>query len=177
MTWVEEPARRWDYRGLRNVSQSVRAAVATGENLNQISDYLPLISNEAVDVVQLGVGTTGITGALQVAHLAYAYDLPVSIMNCPGNFMGHLGASLPNHMMMEFVDAGRSQILQVDSYVEDGWLILGNSSGLGITFDPDKLQQHAVTAPSPGSGPSPWGRRWGAGLYRLSPEENQPARD
>ena len=23
LTWVEEPARRWDYRGLRKVSQSV----------------------------------------------------------------------------------------------------------------------------------------------------------
>ena len=36
--WIEEPARRWDYRGLRKVSKSVKAAVATGENLNGISD-------------------------------------------------------------------------------------------------------------------------------------------
>jgi L-alanine-DL-glutamate epimerase-like enolase superfamily enzyme len=33
LMWVEEPARRWDARGLRQVSQAVSAAVATGENL------------------------------------------------------------------------------------------------------------------------------------------------
>ena len=32
--WAEEPARRWDYTGLRKVSESVNAAVATGENLD-----------------------------------------------------------------------------------------------------------------------------------------------
>ncbi len=51
LTWVEEPARRWDYRGLRKVSQAVRAAVATGENLNDISEVMPLVANEAVDVL------------------------------------------------------------------------------------------------------------------------------
>ncbi len=30
ITWAEEPARRWDYWGLRRVSQGIRAAVATG---------------------------------------------------------------------------------------------------------------------------------------------------
>ena len=39
LAWVEEPARRWDYRGLRQVSRAVRAAVATGENLNDASDF------------------------------------------------------------------------------------------------------------------------------------------
>ena len=57
LTWVEEPARRWDYRGLRKVSQSVRAAVATGENLHDPGDFIALIANEAADVLQVGVGT------------------------------------------------------------------------------------------------------------------------
>ena len=44
LTWVEEPARRWDYRGLRLVRESVRAAVATGENLNGAQDFYALIA-------------------------------------------------------------------------------------------------------------------------------------
>ncbi len=44
--WVEEPARRWDYRGLRKVSQGVNAAVSTGENLHDIGDFMALIANE-----------------------------------------------------------------------------------------------------------------------------------
>ena len=174
LTWVEEPARRWDYRGLRKVSQGVRAGVATGENLNDLSNYLPLISNQAVDVVQIGVGTSGITGAMQVADLAYAFELPVSMMNCPGNFMGHLAACLPNHWMMEYVDAGRGKPLIVDSRVEDGYLVLGDAPGLGLSFDEEKLNRYAVDNPSPGSSPSPWGRRHGGGLFILGPEEEAP---
>jgi L-alanine-DL-glutamate epimerase-like enolase superfamily enzyme len=34
LVWVEEPARRWDYDGLRLVSQQISAAVASGENLH-----------------------------------------------------------------------------------------------------------------------------------------------
>ncbi len=162
--WVEEPARRWDYRGLRKVSRSVAAAVATGENLNHVGDYMPLIANEAVDVVQIGLGTSGITGAMQVADLAHAFELPVAMMNCPGSFMAHLAACLPNHMMMELVDAGRDAVFTHDYQIEDGWLVLGEQPGTGISFDKDKLEAHAVERPSPGAGPSPWGRRPGAGL-------------
>jgi len=54
--WCEEPARRWDYRGLRKVSRSVKAAVATGENLAEAGDFMPLVANEAVDIVEVGSG-------------------------------------------------------------------------------------------------------------------------
>jgi L-alanine-DL-glutamate epimerase-like enolase superfamily enzyme len=171
ITWAEEPTRRWDYRGLRKVSESIRAAVATGENLDEISDFTPLIANEAVDVVQIGSGTSGITGAMQVAHLAYAFELPVSLMNCPGNYMAHLAAALPNHMMMEVVAAERDAIMQVDNRIEDGWIVLGDSPGLGVVFDEASLEEFAVEEPSPGAGPSPWGRRRGAGLYEVAPGE------
>src|SRR5579859_4082293 len=139
LTWVEEPARRWDYRGLRKVSQSVRAAVATGENINDVGDFYSLIANEAVDVVQVGQGTTGITGALQVAYMANGFELPVAMMNCPGDFMAHLAAALPNHMMMEVVDPGREPCFTVDTWIEDGFIHCGDTPGLGITIDEEKL--------------------------------------
>lgn len=173
LTWVEEPARRWDYRGLRKVSQSVNAAVATGENINHLGDFMPLVANEAVDIVQVGSGTSGITGAMQVADLAYAFELPVAMMNCPGNFMAHLAACIPNHMTMEVVDAGRDVVFTHADRIEDGRLVLSDLPGLGIEFDNEKLDAHAVDKPSPGAGPSPWGRRRGAGLYEVGPSEDR----
>ena len=171
LMWCEEPARRWDYRGLRKVSNSIKAAVATGENLNAINDYFPLIANEAVDIVQIGTGTTGITGAMQVADLAFGFELPVAMMNCPGNYMAHLAAALPNHMMMEVVDFGWEAVLHVDQRIEDGWIILGDAPGLGLTFDEEALDRHTVDQLSPEAKPSPWGRRRGAGLYLVPPDE------
>ena len=168
ITWCEEPARRWDYRGLRRVSQSVKAAVATGENLDDVSGFMPLVANEAVDIVEMGSGTSGITGAMQVAHLAYAFELPVCMMNSPGNFMAHLASALPNHMMMEVVAAGREACFTTDARIEDGWIVLGDTSGLGITFDEEKLEELSVESVSPQRHLSP-GRREGAGLYEVPP--------
>ncbi len=171
ITWAEEPARRWDYRGLRKVSESIKAAVATGENLDDISDFMPLIANQAVDIVQVGAGTSGITGAMLVADMAYGFELPVSLMNCPGNYMAHLAAALPNHIMMEVVAAGREAVFSVDNHIEDGWIVLGDSPGLGITFDEEKLERFAVERPSREGMATPWGRRRGAGLYEVGPNE------
>lgn len=172
ITWAEEPARRWDYWGLRRVSQAIRAAVATGENLDEIGDFIPLIANEAVDIVEVGMGTSGITGAMQVADLAYGFELPVAMMNCPANIMAHLAAALPNHFTMEVVAAGREVGMSlVDNYVEDGWIVLGDAPGLGIAFDEEKLASLAVEQPTPAAGLIFWGRRRGAGLYEVRPDE------
>lgn len=164
LTWCEEPARRWDYRGLRRVSRAIKAAVATGENLDHVSDFQPLLAHEAVDIVEVGAGTSGITGAMQVAHLAYAHELPVCMMNCPGHYMAHLAAALPNHMMMEVVAAGRDVCFTSSVRIEDGWLVLGDAPGLGLVFDDAQLATLAVD-PSTSEEAFPPGRRLGAGLY------------
>ena len=172
--WAEEPARRWDVSGLRLVSDSVNAAVATGENLDDASDFRPLIEQRAADVLQIGVGTGGITGALRVAQMADGFDLPVSVMNCPGNYMAEFAAVLPNHIWMEVVDPGNDVVFDHDSRVEDGYIILGDRPGNGIQFDMEKLEQCRVTERSASAAPSPWGRRRGAGLYPVregEPEE------
>jgi L-alanine-DL-glutamate epimerase-like enolase superfamily enzyme len=168
LVWAEEPARRWDFRGLRQVSRAIRAAVATGENLNDASQFVPLIANEAVDVVQVGYGTSGITGALQVAQMAAGFELPTAMMNCPGNFMAHLAAALPNHMRMEVVEGGREVCFAVDTWIEDGWIHIGETPGLGITIDEERLAAIKIDASKPAPPDAmPWGRGEGAGLVRV----------
>jgi len=164
--WVEEPARRWDYRRLRKVSESVRAAVATGENLNDISEFMALVANEAADVIQVGVGTSGITGAMMVAEMAYGFEIPVSLMNCPANYMAHLAAVLPNHNMMEVLDAGGDQGMIHRHTVQDGYVVLSDDPGLGITFDEAKLNEWAIDKPS-ARVTMPFARRRGAGLFQV----------
>ena len=169
--WAEEPARRWDYRGLRKVSQNIRAAVATGENLDHVSEFMPLALNEAVDVIQIGRGASGITGGLQVADLAYAFEIPVSVMNCPGSFMAHFAAALPNHIWMEVFNAGRTKGMNVDTKIEDGWIVLGDKPGLGIEFDEALLERLAVEETASTRTGLPAGRRQGAGLIEVGLDE------
>jgi len=163
--WAEEPARRWDYDGLRQVSRGISAAVASGENLNDVGQMYPLISQQAIDVANVGVGHSGITGARQVANMCYAYELPVTMMNCPANFMVHLAAALPNHNMMEVVDPGREDAFKSwDNHIEDGWIVIGNTPGLGIILNDNKISalQSIELNRKPGF---PFPRREGAGLW------------
>src|SRR5207247_280303 len=81
------------------------------------------------------------------AELAYAFDLPVSLMNSPGNFTAHVAAVLPHHTMMEVIHAGRTAPFEIDNHIEDGWIVLGEAPGNGIAFDEAKLDEFA-----PGSG-------------------------
>jgi L-alanine-DL-glutamate epimerase-like enolase superfamily enzyme len=168
ITWIEEPARRWDVDGLRKVSDNVRAAVASGKNLDNIGEVLPLLSSRAVDVLNVGNRAGGITGAGKIAALAYAYETPVSMMNCAANFMAHVAAALPNHIMMEVLDNGRDAVLTHTHDIEDGWIVLNDEPGLGFTFDEDKLQACVVDGPGSSFG---WGRRSGAGMYLVEPDD------
>ena len=174
ITWAEEPARRWDYNGLKKVSDNIKAAVATGENINDLAEFMPLIDNGAVDIVEVGMGTTGLTGAMKVANMAFAYELPVAMMNCPGNTMSHLATNLPNHFMMEVVDNGRELFFDTDHHIEDGQIIIGNEPGFGISVDFDKLNNLKVDSHStPKHESSPFPRREGAGLIIKPFEEGK----
>lgn len=144
LVWAEEPVRRDDLRGLARVSHGVRAAVATGENLTSVSEFMPLLLNEAADVVQVSVQATGITTALRIAEMSDALGLPVALVNCPGRYAAHVAAVLPNHLMMEVIDAGRDAAFRSDHRLEGGWIVLGDAPGLGITFDEDRLAGLAV---------------------------------
>ncbi|MFD8153184.1 mandelate racemase/muconate lactonizing enzyme family protein [Streptomyces sp. NPDC059720] len=132
LVWVEEPCPRRDVRALARVSAGVDAAVATGENLNLVDEFLPLLLGGAVDVVQVGIQTTGISGALRVAETAAGFGLPVATVNCPGHVIAHLAAVLPNHLALEVLDAGEDALLEVDHTLGDGHLKLGSRPGHGV---------------------------------------------
>ena len=148
LVWVEEPVRRDDHAGLARVSRGIRTAVATGENLTAPSQFVPLLTHEAVDVVQVAIQGTGITQALRIFEMADAFGLPVALVNSPARYAAHLGTVLSNHLAMEVLDAGPDAAYTMDDRIEDGWIVLGESPGLGLTFDEEVLRRHAVDRPS-----------------------------
>ena len=136
IAWCEEPVIRTDLDGLRDVSRAISAAVATGENLKDVHLFAALLRHGAVDVVQVNPNMAGLTTCLRAAELAQAFDRPVSLMNSAGRYGAHLAAALPHHTMMEVLEAGRDATFTFDSVIEDGWIVLGDSPGAGITVRP-----------------------------------------
>ncbi|WP_419999004.1 mandelate racemase/muconate lactonizing enzyme family protein [Streptomyces boninensis] len=153
LVWIEEPVRRWDVEGLARVSQSVRAAVATGENLTGLEQFRPLLRADAVDIVQAG-SVWGITHFLRVANLAHAFDLPVSPVGYCANPVAHAAAAAPNHLAIEVQDLGFPDGLAVDQSFEDGQVVLGYEPGLGIAVDEEAVRKVAGAADS-GAGQGP----------------------
>ena len=137
LTWVEEPARRWDARGLASIRQRIRAGVASGENLSGLEQLRALIDADAIDIVQVGSGW-GMTHFLRAGHLANAHDLPVSPVGYTALVAAAAGA-LPNFLVAEVQDLGRPAGVSVDQEIQDGGIVLGDQPGLGLAVDESAL--------------------------------------
>jgi L-alanine-DL-glutamate epimerase-like enolase superfamily enzyme len=143
LTWIEEPLRRWDAPGHARLSQSVRAAVATGENLTGLEQYGPLLDAHGVDIVQAGA-VWGITHLLRIAIAAHARDLPVSPVGLTANpSVAHAAAAIPNHLTAEVQDLGAPYGVTLDQVHADGGIVLGDAPGVGVAVD-----EAAITAKS-----------------------------
>jgi L-alanine-DL-glutamate epimerase-like enolase superfamily enzyme len=135
LTWIEEPLRRWDAAGHARLTRSIRAGVATGENLTGLDQYLPLFDQGAVDVVQAGA-VWGVTHFLRVAYAAHSRDLPVSPVGLTASpAVAHAAASIPNHLSAEVQDLGEPYGITVDETYADGSIILGDKPGGGLEID------------------------------------------
>lgn len=146
LTWIEEPLRRWDARGHARLSSSVRAAVATGENLTGLEQYRPLLDAGAIDVVQMGA-VWGVTHFLRVAIAAHARDLPVSPVGLTANYaVAAAAAAVPNHMSAEVQDLGVPFGLTLDQEFTDGGIVLGDEPGAGISIDESAIEKQQRSA-------------------------------
>jgi L-alanine-DL-glutamate epimerase-like enolase superfamily enzyme len=135
LTWIEEPLRRWDAAGHARLTRSIRAGVATGENLTGLDQYLPLFDRGAVDVVQAGA-VWGITHFMRVAVAAHSRDLPVSPVGLTANpGVAHAAAAISNHLSAEVQDLGAPFGVTIDETYSDGLIVLGDKPGTGVEID------------------------------------------
>ncbi|MCT9819623.1 mandelate racemase/muconate lactonizing enzyme family protein [Microbacterium sp. W1N] len=147
LTWIEEPLRRWDAAGHARLSASVRAAVATGENLTGLEQFAPLLDAHAVDIVQAGA-VWGITHFLRVATVAHGRLLPVSPVGLTANYaLAAAAAAIPNHLSAEIQDLGAPLGVILDQQIADGGVVLGDEPGAGI-----RLDESAIDTARAGSG-------------------------
>ena len=132
LVWIEEPIRRWDAEGHARLSASVRAAVATGENLTGLEQYRPHFNAGGIDVVQ-AAATWGVTHFLRVSIAAHSRDLPVSPVGLTANAaVAHAAAAVPNHLSAEIQDVGSPFGVSIDQEYADGGIVLGDQPGVGV---------------------------------------------
>lgn len=82
--YMEEPERSF-YPTLARVSSRSGIPIAAGERLYSRKEYLPFLTNQAVQVIQPDIGNCGgITEAVKIADLASMYDIGVQF-HCAGS--------------------------------------------------------------------------------------------
>ena len=126
--------------------------VMTGEKLELLSEFLPFLTNGAVDVLHPDIAYAGgFTGCRKVADLAELFYVPV-VTHCVGSLVqllatAHYGACTRNFVMSE------NRIPQGDLFeamsetsitVKDSKLRVPDGPGLGIKLVPEVIRDNLL---------------------------------
>jgi len=139
--WVEDPMRPDAVDALAQLSRDVDVPIATGETCVGRRGFLPLLQQQALDVITVDVQWTGgLTEARKVATLADAYGVPIAPHDCTGPATlaacVHLITSQPNGLIQETVRAFLStwydQLVTGLPVVNDGEIRTNDAPGHGV---------------------------------------------
>ena len=140
LTWLEEPISPDDTAGHARVVREGGLPIAAGENLRTLWEFRHLIASGGVtypepDVTNCG----GITAFMKIAHLAEAFNLPLTSHGAH-DVTVHLLAAIPNRSYLEAHGFGLDRFIAKPLTVEDGCATAGNEPGHSIDFDWQGLQ-------------------------------------
>ncbi len=133
--WLEEPIVPDDVAGHARVVREGGLPVAAGENLRSLWEFRHLIASGGVtfpepDVTNCG----GVTAFMKVAHLAEAFNLPVTSHGAH-DITVHLLAAAPNRSFLEAHGFGLDRYIAEPLAIRDGFAVAPDRPGHGIAFD------------------------------------------
>jgi len=141
LTWLEEPTIPDDVAGHTRIVREGGVPIATGENLHTLHEFTQMIAAGGVtfpepDVTNCG----GITVFMKVAHLAEAYNLPVTSHGAH-DLTVHLLAALPNRSYLEVHGFGLDRYIERPIVIREGVAIAPDTPGHGVAFDWKALEK------------------------------------
>jgi len=144
LTWIEEPTIPDDPAGHARILRDGGLPVAAGENLRTLWEFKQYIAVGAVSYPEPDVTNCGgITPFLKIAHLAEAFNLPVTSHGAH-DVTVHLLAACPNRSYLEAHGFGLERYIAEPLVIEEGFAIAPNRPGHGIAFDWDGLARLAA---------------------------------
>ncbi len=143
MYWFEEPVLPDDFYGMAKVAQKGRSPIAAGENMHTLAEFAMMMRMECVSFVQPDAATLGgITPLMKVAHLAEAFNLPVTTHGIH-QIHAHILSAIPNSNLLEIHGFGLEKYMTKDpiTYI-DGDAVCGSEPGHGVDFDWQLLEKY-----------------------------------
>jgi L-alanine-DL-glutamate epimerase-like enolase superfamily enzyme len=141
LTWLEEPTIPDDPAGHARIVREGGLPIAAGENLRTLWEFKLYIAGGGVtypepDVTNCG----GVTPFMKIAHLAEAFNLPVTSHGAH-DVTVHLLAACPNRSYLEAHGFGLERYIAEPLRIENGAAIAPERPGHGIEFDWKGLEQ------------------------------------
>jgi L-alanine-DL-glutamate epimerase-like enolase superfamily enzyme len=143
--WIEVKATRGNAAELKKAAGLMRAALCAGRGLGFPADFRTYFAAHSIDLVQVDLGVNGVTGALQLADSAFAFELPVMLCAARGNIHAQLAGAMPYVMAVEIASPGApAGVLTTDVRIEGGCAIAGDAPGNGLVIDRAALARCCV---------------------------------
>ncbi len=135
LVWLEEPTIPDDVAGHARIVRDGGLPIATGENLHTLHEFKAMVEAGGVtfpepDVTNCG----GVTIFVKVAHLAEAFNLPVTSHGAH-DLTVHLLAAMPNRSYLEVHGFGLDRYIVEPLIIHEGKAIAPDRPGHGVQFD------------------------------------------
>ncbi|MEX0338930.1 MAG: mandelate racemase/muconate lactonizing enzyme family protein [Arenibacterium sp.] len=149
--WFEEPIPPDNVVEMAKVASAVTIPVATGERLTTKAEFAPILQSGAASILQPALGRAGgIWEMKKVAAMAEVYNAQMA----PHLYAGpvewaanlHLATAIPNLLIAETIETPfHDQLIKGSIRVDNGFVCLGDSPGLGIEVDEELARAHPYT--------------------------------
>jgi galactonate dehydratase len=149
--FFETPVMSTDIQATLEVARASGVPIATGERFSRLAEFLDLLSQRVVDIVQpetLRIG--GVSGVRKVAALAEAAEAFVALHQAQSPLTtainAHINASLPNFLIQEcfddFLEPWSREIMRGVPQVRQGHLEPSDAPGLGVELNEAELARY-----------------------------------
>jgi L-alanine-DL-glutamate epimerase-like enolase superfamily enzyme len=151
LMWLEDPTPPDNIEALKRVTDNSPVPICSGENHYTRHGLRPMITTQAVDIVQPDVPKVGgLLEAKKIADLADIYYIPMAAHNVSSPFATmaacHACASMRNFIVLEFhgqdVTWWNDLVEGNQPLIQNGYITLPDKPGLGITLNEDVARAH-----------------------------------
>lgn len=149
--WYEEPCLAENIELLAEVRRTVPIPIVTGEALYSKEAFFECLARRAADILNPDVcAIGGISAMLDIAAMAQPQAVVMSPHNFNSTLVGlaatvHVSAVIPNFRITEYfvnLENVCHEVASASLTVQDGWVELPTSPGLGIDVDIEALRAH-----------------------------------
>lgn len=151
LLWLEDPVPPDNIEALKRVTDHSPVPICSGENHYTRHGLRPMITAQAVDIVQPDIAKAGgLLEAKKIADLADIYYLPLAVHNVssPIGTMAvcHACAGMRNFLILEFhaqdIAWWDDLVAGQGSLIQEGYIKLPDKPGLGIELNEEVCREH-----------------------------------